>query len=214
MAGTLEKVDQDVWDWYEAHPGELGRIRLDIDKRLDEVEWEPETTQYDPERRAIKDRMSEIRRSRVGGHSITERERAELLELNQECKRLLKLATEARREIRERNNQRITEAGQAVWARAVEQLQRIEDVQIKVLHLRAGPRLWPSLIAPVSALPEIAAIPEITGIHLNPLVRMQVDISRSVIRADYVQDQPEVTGDGVRVAVLDTGIHASDGPMR
>ena len=207
MAEHLEKVDQDVLDWYQEHPGESRRLRLILDVNKNDMNLERETSPHSSERRTLnhrKTQMLDAGGSRGEVLSVVRSE--EMQRIVQRLDELHDLIEEDKRAIRERNRRRYDGGYKAVWTPVLEKLRRIEEVEIEI-QIPDFPFLW-TVVAPASALAEIAAIPEVLRIEHTGWTKPAIDVSRAVIGADYVQGTLNVKGSGVLVAVIDSGIHA------
>ena len=207
MAENYQKIEQDVLDWYEAHPGETATIVVSMEF---EYERERETSPQSAESSALNRRRNEIIEDAwERGQPRTAEEWEEIRRLGQEAKRLRALAEEDIREIRERNDRLRSEAYAPVWAAALEQLQRIKGIEL-VEAQYPEPHVTPYIITAADHLGRITAIPEITRVSYLGKPKLGIDVTRSVIGANVVQNQLGITGTGVRVAVIDTGIHGGN----
>ncbi len=188
-AENLKKVDPDVLDWYEEHPGETAILRIKLAVDYEALDLERETSLHSAERRALVAQGAEIQQAAHDrGEQLSDAEMEELLRLHREKIRLQLLVEADIREIRKRNDRRRVEAYDAVWASVLAELQQIDDIEIHESPY-PEPQLRPIVTASASALTSIAAITGVQAIRLEGVRSPTLEVSRSVIGADNLQDQ-------------------------
>ena len=117
MAENYQKIDQNVLDWYEAHPGEVATLEVFVHV---EYEREPETSPHSDEKRTLWRRNNAILDdARVRREQTTAEAREELRQIQEQIRGLEELISEDIKEIRERNHGRRGVArlfGRPLWS--------------------------------------------------------------------------------------------------
>ena len=102
MAGTLEKVDQGVFDWYADHPGEAAELWITL-----AVEYETETSPYPAEIDLLKEQQAAVSRpNREGPSSWSQADESEFHRLGKRLGALYGRMVEEAPELWERNKQK------------------------------------------------------------------------------------------------------------
>jgi len=217
-AKIARKIDPEALQWFQEHPGDLRGvdILLAFDYSSVPREYPPEWEELEKQSAPIRARMKELQA--VPGAPFNtppgSPERMEYARLFAESQRLASERVRIDREVRDRQQRRWMELTDPIWERVIEQLRRIDGVTVHVyprsehivgeVHVSVAART-------VTGLYTIASISEVGYVRLSVVTSTFLNVSSVVIGAQAVHAMvPPNKGDGVRVAVLDTGIHASE----